>query len=126
MTERLSVRSKNAICDFLENDISINSFKNKIFSHYDFKFIDLQNIGKASVIELDIYLIDIKNFIKKLADIENENELIRLNIEINLKKVCNNGNKKFRKSSFIYIVYVLFIIFRNQNIILVKINKIVR
>lgn len=62
LTSKLSVRSYNAICNFLENRFDITVMTDKILMHDDFNFSVLKNVGRRSIPELEDYINKIKEF----------------------------------------------------------------
>ena len=83
---KLSIRSRNAITFYLENKIDINNFSEKIFSKLKFNFKNIDNIGKGSVEELELFFNDIKEFFFGIYEIIDENELNNLKLKLFLKK----------------------------------------
>jgi hypothetical protein len=77
-TNSLSVRSKNAICAFLENNFSVRNFAEKIILVKKFKVEDIENVGKKSIPELEIYISIVKDFIVDVNEANDEKNLIAL------------------------------------------------
>lgn len=77
-TNSLSVRSKNAICAFLENNFSVRNFAEKILLVKKFKVEDIENVGKKSIPELEIYISIVKDFIVDVNEANDEKNLIAL------------------------------------------------
>lgn len=75
---KLSVRSRNGISLYLEKDFRVESFiEKKLFSCY-FKVSEIKNIGAKSIPELENYLLEIENFVKKVKfDDENHLKLLK-------------------------------------------------
>src|SRR5690554_856001 len=53
-TNSLSVRSKNAITQFLKYNFSVRNFTEKILLDKHFKVADIENVGQKSIPELEI------------------------------------------------------------------------
>lgn len=62
LNSNLSVRSYNAICNFLENRFDITIITNKILINDNFDFSVIKNVGKRTIIELDAYIKKIKEY----------------------------------------------------------------
>lgn len=77
-TNSLSVRSKNAISQFLNYDFNIQNFSNKILLDKFFNISLIKNIGKKSIDELDIYISKIYHFIENVTQYSDEEQLITL------------------------------------------------
>lgn len=74
----LSVRSKNALSKYLNDNFKIkNLLEKKIFSK-SFKFINIDNIGAKSIQELSIYISTVKDFILDVSKTDEEKQLIHL------------------------------------------------
>lgn len=75
---KLSVRSRNGISLYLEKDFRIEKFIEKeLFSNH-FKIREIKNIGAKSIPELENYLLEIENFVKKVKfDDENHLKLLK-------------------------------------------------
>ncbi len=102
----LSTRSKNALNIYLDNKIDINNLSDKIFSILKFNF----NIGKGSIIELEIFMNKIRNFLVEIYEINNENDLNKFKYELFLKKEFSNveiPNELIDKNSIFSLVKFL-------------------
>lgn len=77
-TNNLSVRSKNAISQFLNYDFDIQNFYSKILVQKFFNISLIKNIGKKSSIELDVYISKVYHFIENVAQYNDEKQLIIL------------------------------------------------
>ena len=73
----LSQRSSNALSDYLNHTITIKNLKEHIFSDTNFEISTLRNIGSKASEELNLFLKEIKEFIKLVAIFENEEDLTR-------------------------------------------------
>jgi len=71
----LSQRSSNALSDYLNHTITIKNLKEHIFSDTNFETSTLKNIGSKASEELNLFLKEIKEFIKLVAIFENEEDL---------------------------------------------------
>ncbi|MBA3985738.1 MAG: hypothetical protein H0X63_03990 [Flavobacteriales bacterium] len=74
----LSNRSKNAITSFLKSNLKIRNICDKILANEGFNILEIKNVGRKSVTELNSFFHITKNFILKVSRIENENDLIAL------------------------------------------------
>lgn len=77
-TSSLSVRSKNAISQFLDGNFSVRNFAEKILLNKKFIVATIDNIGKKSIPELEIYISIIKDFIFDVHETSDEKQLITL------------------------------------------------
>jgi hypothetical protein len=77
-TNKLSNRSKNAIFSFLNGNIKIRNISERILANDKFNFQDLKNVGTKTVTELKIFFDTIIDSIEKVAEIENEKDLVAL------------------------------------------------
>src|SRR5690606_17456330 len=75
-TNSLAVRSKNAISHFLEHNCSVRNFAEKILLNKHFNIADIENVGKKSIPELEIYISIVKDFITDVSKSPNENQLL--------------------------------------------------
>lgn len=74
----LSVRSKNAISQFLKYNFSVRHFAEKILLDKYFKVVDIENVGKKSIPELEIYISIVNDFIIDVNEANDEKQLITL------------------------------------------------
>jgi len=74
----LSVRSKNAISQFLKYNFSVRNFAEKILLDKDFKIVDIENVGRKSIPELEIYISIVNDFIIDVKEANDEKQLITL------------------------------------------------
>lgn len=74
----LSVRSKNALSKFLNGNFSIRNFTEKILLNKEFAITNIENIGKRSIPEIEIYISIINDFLIDVKDTNNEKQLIAL------------------------------------------------
>ena len=65
---KLSVRSRNALIFYLENEINIINFFDKIFSKTHFNFNSIENVGLASIGELELFTNEIKLFVIDISE----------------------------------------------------------
>lgn len=77
-TQDLTVRSKNAIKLYLEGNIKLTNFSNRILLKENFSLRNLKNVGTKSVGELKEYISKIKDFIIEVNQNQNEKYLTRL------------------------------------------------
>lgn len=74
----LSNRSKNAITSFLSGNLKIRNISERILTNDRFNFQDITNVGTKTVTELKSFFDTIIDFIEKVAEVENENDLVAL------------------------------------------------
>ena len=74
----LSARSKNAISLFLDYNFSIRNFAEKILLNPNFNAANIENVGKKSIPELEIYISIVKDFITDVSKSPNEKQLLTL------------------------------------------------
>ncbi|AZB23034.1 hypothetical protein EG338_07390 [Kaistella haifensis] len=77
-TSSLSVRSKNAISQFFDGNFNVRNFAEKILLNKKFIVATIDNIGKKSIPEIEIYISIVKDFIFDVQEISDEKQLITL------------------------------------------------
>lgn len=77
-TNSLSIRSKNAISQYLDGNFSVRNFAEKILIDKHFRVHNIDNIGQKSLPELEVYVSIVNDFIIKVSESNNERELITL------------------------------------------------
>lgn len=77
-SNNLSNRSKNAITSFLNGNFKIRNISERILTNDRFNFQDIKNVGTKTVTELKSFIDSIIEFIEKVAEVENENDLVAL------------------------------------------------
>ena len=90
LTKQLSVRSKNAISNFLGSEPSLYLLSNSVYSKLMFNANSIKKIGEVSIPEVNIYLNEIKNFIIEVYNKSEEDELALLELKYLLKSQFNN------------------------------------
>ncbi|PIP54867.1 MAG: hypothetical protein COX07_02980 [Bacteroidetes bacterium CG23_combo_of_CG06-09_8_20_14_all_32_9] len=73
----LSTRAFNALIKYLDNDITITSFYKRIFSHINFSFYNIKNVGVGTVPELIKLQKEILELINSILSFRTEQELIK-------------------------------------------------
>lgn len=74
----LSKRSKNAISQFLGGNFSVRNFAEKILIDKKFNIATIENVGKKSIPELEVYISIVRDFIKNVNEANDEKQLITL------------------------------------------------
>ncbi len=74
----LSNRSQNGINSFLENNLKIKNFADKILFTDGFDFKKIKNIGAGTVPELEVFVNIVEDFIIEVSKNENDKYLISL------------------------------------------------
>jgi hypothetical protein len=87
---KLSVRSRNALIFFLEKEINIINLFDKIFSKTHFKFNSIENVGLASIGELELFTNEIKLFVIDISELTEEKKMTELQLKLFLQKEFNN------------------------------------
>lgn len=77
-TNSLTNRNQNAIKYFLKYDLKIKNFANNILLFKTFQVNTIKNVGSGSILELEIYIKKIKDFLLEVSENDNERELISL------------------------------------------------
>ncbi|MGA9213211.1 MAG: hypothetical protein WBY99_11000, partial [Kaistella sp.] len=77
-SDSLGVRSKNGISRYLDNNFKTTNFAEKILLSDKFNLNAIQNIGASSILELEIYISIIKEFIVEVSQSSNEKQLLAL------------------------------------------------
>lgn len=85
-SNKLSNRSKNAINSFLNGNLKIRNIDEKILTNDRFNFQDIKNIGTKTVRELKSFIDSIIEFITKVAEVKNENNLVALRNRLFIEK----------------------------------------
>lgn len=77
-TNSLSVRSKNAISFHLRGNLKIKNFAENILLSDSFNVKNIKNVGAKCVLEIEIYISIIKDFMIEVSQSDNEKHLISL------------------------------------------------
>ena len=77
-TNSLSVRSKNAISQFLNGNFSVRNFAEKILLNKKFILASIDNVGKKSILEREVYISIVNDFIISVKEANDEHQLITL------------------------------------------------
>jgi hypothetical protein len=85
LNEKLSVRSKNALLSFLDKEPNLNLLLNKTLLSSTFDLNSIKNIGEISILEINVYLTQIKEFIYEVNNKDKEDEIEYLRLEYFLK-----------------------------------------
>ncbi|MBX2978652.1 MAG: hypothetical protein KF905_05095, partial [Flavobacteriales bacterium] len=130
-TNSLSNRSRNAITSFLNGNLKIRNISEKILTNDRFNFQDIKNVGTKTVTELKIFFDTIIDFIEKVAEVENENDLVALRNRFFIEKtfsISSIPNEILESQSIFSLVDFLItkdaIFDKNENIIFQKAFKI--
>ncbi|MEY3499978.1 MAG: hypothetical protein RL308_1647 [Bacteroidota bacterium] len=130
-TNSLSNRSKNAITSFLNGNLKIRNISESILTNDRFNFQDIKNVGTKTVTELKSFFDSIIDFIEKVSEVENENELIALRNRFFIEKTFSISSIPIEilksKSIFSLVDFLISknVIFeKNENIIFQKAFKI--
>ncbi|MFZ2284626.1 MAG: hypothetical protein WAV86_12200 [Lutibacter sp.] len=122
---KLSNRSQNALNYFLEKQINITNISDRIFSNINFSFKRIKNIGTGSHNELELFFNDIKFFVNKIIDIDNENKINELSLKLFLKETFRDleiDQNIISKNSIFSIIQFLLeeqvLLGKNENYIL--------
>lgn len=114
--EKLSVRSKNGLKLYLNNNIDFDNLHKKIISKINFDYYELHNIGQRSKYELELFFNNIRDFSIKIQQIKDEVEFNNIKLKIYLEKETNgieipveliNNNSFFK---------IILLIIQNQNV----------
>lgn len=74
----LTNRSRNAISQYLNKNFKIKNIGQIIFNNNDFNYANIKNIGNNTASELKIMFDEIRDYIEKVAKIDDENEILIL------------------------------------------------
>lgn len=77
-TNNLSVRSKNGIKKYLDDNLKIKNFASKILLSNSFILANIPNIGAKCIPELQVYISEIIRFIQDVSLLSDQKEIIRL------------------------------------------------
>jgi hypothetical protein len=130
-SNNLSNRSKNALTSFLDGNLKIRNISERILTNDRFNFQDIKNVGKKTVTELKSFFDSIIDFIAKVSEVENENELIALRNRFIIEKtfsISSIPDEILKSQSIFTLVDFLIsknVIFdKNENIIFLRAFKI--
>jgi predicted DNA-binding protein YlxM (UPF0122 family) len=130
-SNNLSNRSKNAITSFLNGNFKIRNISERILTNDRFNFQDIINVGTKTVKELKSFIDSIIEFIEKVAEVANENDLVALRNRFFIEKtfsISSIPNKILESQSIFSLVDFLIsknaIFEKNENIIFQKALKI--
>lgn len=127
----LSVRSKNALSKFLEGNFSIRNFSEKILLNKKFTIANIENIGKGSIPEIEIFISIVKDFIVSVFESNDEKQLITLKNNFLIQRTFSiskipteilESESIFKLTDFLLKNNALFI--ENHNLIIQKALKI--
>lgn len=82
----LSVRGKNRIIYFLENNLKIKHFAEEIFLSTDFSLKNIRNVGSKTKKELEVLINEVKSFVIKVSESNDEKYLISLKNNFLIKR----------------------------------------
>lgn len=130
-TNYLSNRSKNAITSFLNGNLKIRNISERILANEKFNFQNIKNVGTKTVTELKSFFDTIIDFIKKVAEVENENDLVALRNRFFIEKtfsISSIPDEILESQSIFSLVDFLIsknaVFEKNENIIFQKALKI--
>lgn len=89
---RLSNRSKKVITLFLSGNFKFKNLNDRILSNEKFNFKVIKNVGSKSETELKNFIDSVKEFIKKVVEIENEKDLIIIKSKFLLEKAFSTSS----------------------------------
>jgi hypothetical protein len=75
-TNNLSNRSKKAFTSYLGGNLKIQNISERILTDDSFDFQNIKNVGSKSINELKSFYESLIDFIAKVSEIRNENELV--------------------------------------------------
>jgi hypothetical protein len=84
-TNKLNVRSKNAISGILDGNFKVNNFSKNIFLSFTFDVKNLPNVGAKSIPELQIYISLTYDFVLEVSKLVDEKDLKVLNNQLLLE-----------------------------------------
>jgi len=76
--EKLTVRTRNAICMHLNNKIEFNEYVRVFFNVEYFQVENMKNIGASSFSEIKAHLLEVKQFGVKISKIKDDKELMSI------------------------------------------------
>lgn len=77
-TNNLSIRSNRAITLYLNGNLNIENFAEKIFLSDSFILRNLKRVGAKCALELEVYIPIIKNFLLEVNQMEDDKHLVSL------------------------------------------------
>ena len=130
-TINLSIRSKNAITSYLNGNLKIRNISEEILANDRFNFQKIKNVGTKTVTELKSFITSLTEFIEKVSEVENENDLVALRNRFFIEKtfsISSIPNEILESKSIFSIVGFLIsknaIFEKNDTIIFQKAFKI--
>lgn len=125
--KNLTNKSKNALSIFLNETIEIYNLTDKILSKSNFNYQNIKNVGVSAASELKDFILLIKDFIKEVSLITNEDELNILRsrfLILNTFSISSIPNEILKNESIFKLVDFLIsknVIFKkNENLIFQK------
>ncbi|UOE39158.1 helicase associated domain-containing protein [Chryseobacterium oryzae] len=88
----LSVRSKNGIARYLDDNFKINNWCSKIFMNDNFILRNIENIGAKSIEELDFFINSIKDFIYEVSSLKDEKQILTLKNKYLIQKTFSTSD----------------------------------
>jgi len=130
-SNNLSNRSKYAITSYLNGNIKIRNISEKILTDERFNFLNIKNVGAKTLTELKSFIDSIIEFIAKLSEVENDNDLVALRNRFFIERTFSisaipneilESQSIFRQVDFLISKDAIFE--KNENIIFQKAFKI--
>lgn len=88
----LSIRNRNAILKFLNDNLSVRNFAEKILLDKNLKVSKISNVGDKSVPELEIFISIIKDFILEISECKEEKQLISIKNKFLIQRTFSISN----------------------------------
>lgn len=82
----LTNRSKNSISTFLNGNLKIKNFSERILTNERFNIQDIKNVGVKSTTELNSFIGLIKRFVENVSNAKDERELISMKNKFFIEK----------------------------------------
>jgi hypothetical protein len=103
----LSVRGKNSISIFLDNDLSLQNVIEKIIANNHFDYNNIKNAGAKTLEELKELINSIKDFCEEVSKLERENDIVILRNKLFIESyfsIKSSSNQTLETNSIFGIV----------------------
>lgn len=88
----LTVRSKNGILHYLNGNLKIKNFAEKILFDEYFDAKDIKNVGQKSVEEIDLFILIVKEYLIEISKFEDEESLLKIKNKFLMECLFPNSN----------------------------------
>jgi len=115
---KLSLRTYHALIEYLNNNITITNFNERIFSHKNFSYYDIKNVGVKSVKELTGFQTELLKLTALISVHKSEQELYYEYFLLYLKEYYNIQSNHFAEISSFFNKTEKILLFKTLQILL--------